>query len=220
MTYSIPYSDPTKPAIAVSTATVDASTSIYLVGKNYIGYGELIATNFLHLLENFANTSAPPNPIEGQIWYDTSDVSSKKLKVNTGLSNIWENVGLKSRNSLEIITGSSSPSATVELTVSGFKSYSLHSIQTNFPARIRLYITDEARQSDKSRNQSTQPEQNIGLVSEVVTTSESLTKILCPSVVGMNNDTPINSNIYMLITNNDSSARVIEVTMTILQLEQ
>jgi microcystin-dependent protein len=60
------------------------------VGKNYAGYGPIIANNFLHLLENFANNSAPDNPIEGQLWYDnTSGVNL--LKVFDGA--IWTSAG-------------------------------------------------------------------------------------------------------------------------------
>ena len=49
--------------------TVD--TSLSLVGRGYPNYGQKIAENFLHLLENFANTTAPINPTEGQLWYQT-----------------------------------------------------------------------------------------------------------------------------------------------------
>ena len=53
------------------------STDLRFVGKNYAGYGEVQNENFLHLLENFANTTPPPKVINGQIWYDTAN---KKLK--------------------------------------------------------------------------------------------------------------------------------------------
>lgn len=62
--------------------TVD--TSLSLVGRNYPNYGQAVAENFLHLLENFASQLQPQNPIEGQLWYDTSDPSEKKLKVFDG----------------------------------------------------------------------------------------------------------------------------------------
>ena len=51
-------------------ATLNNDSSITLVGRNYIGYGEAQNENFLFLLENFAHTTAPPKPIAGQIWFD------------------------------------------------------------------------------------------------------------------------------------------------------
>lgn len=48
------------------------STSLKLPGRGIPNYGELIAENFVHILENFAGPSQPLNPVVGQIWYDTS----------------------------------------------------------------------------------------------------------------------------------------------------
>lgn len=56
----------------VQDASLDITTDLVFVGKNYAGYGEWQNENFLRLLENFANTSAPQKPLEGQIWYNTS----------------------------------------------------------------------------------------------------------------------------------------------------
>lgn len=55
----------------IEDATLDVSTSIGLVGRNYTGYGEIQNENFIFLLENFAGPSAPTKPIKGQTWYDT-----------------------------------------------------------------------------------------------------------------------------------------------------
>ena len=66
---------------SVADGTIDTTTDLRLVGKNYAGYGELQNENFVHLLENFANTTAPPKAITGQIWFDTS---IKKLKFYDG----------------------------------------------------------------------------------------------------------------------------------------
>lgn len=58
-----------------------SSTDITLVGRNYKGFGEYINENFVAMLENFAATSAPANPLEGQLWYDTQE---QRLKIYNG----------------------------------------------------------------------------------------------------------------------------------------
>ena len=67
--------------VSVEDGTIDTTTDLRFVGKNYAGYGEVQNENFLHLLENFANTTAPPKVITGQIWFDTAN---KKLKFYDG----------------------------------------------------------------------------------------------------------------------------------------
>jgi len=64
------------------------STNLTLVGKNYKGYGEFFNENFIKLLENFANTAAPSNPLTGQLWWDTSD---QRVKVYDG--EVWKASG-------------------------------------------------------------------------------------------------------------------------------
>jgi hypothetical protein len=82
--YTIPFSDTNKTPITINTGTINYTTSIGLVGKNAPGYGQVMAEDFLHILENFADDTSPSNPIEGQLWYDTSDTASKVLKVWDG----------------------------------------------------------------------------------------------------------------------------------------
>jgi hypothetical protein len=66
---------------SVADGTIDTTTDLRLVGKNYAGYGEVQNENFVHLLENFANNTAPPKAITGQVWFDTQ---LKKLKFYDG----------------------------------------------------------------------------------------------------------------------------------------
>lgn len=98
--YKISFTDPAKDAggyfITVQEGTVNVvDTSLTLVGRNYPGYGSAIATDLVHLLENFASSSPPNNPIEGQLWFDTTDPNAKKLKINDGTANAatWYPVG-------------------------------------------------------------------------------------------------------------------------------
>lgn len=65
----------------VEDGTIDQSTTIKLVGKNYAGYGEIQNENFVHLMENFSSANSPANPLSGQIWFDSA---SKKLKFYDG----------------------------------------------------------------------------------------------------------------------------------------
>ena len=48
------------------------STSIALPGRLYPGYGQVIDTDLVHVLENFAYTSPPANPLQGQLWFNTN----------------------------------------------------------------------------------------------------------------------------------------------------
>lgn len=97
MPYTISFSDPSKldkitvPDMPPGINTVD--TSLSLVGKGYPNYGLKIAENFVRLLENFASPLPPENPIEGQLWYDTSDPYNKVLKIMDGTATAtrWPN---------------------------------------------------------------------------------------------------------------------------------
>lgn len=71
MAYVINRSDGTA-FTTLQDSTIDTTSSLTLVGRNYIGYGEIQNENFLFLLENFANTTAPAKPISGQLWFDTN----------------------------------------------------------------------------------------------------------------------------------------------------
>ena len=83
MPYTIDFSQSSKTAIVVNDGTIDTSTSLGLIGKNYTRFGETLNENLLHLLENFANTNAPSNPTEGMLWYDTTN-SQLKIYDNGG----------------------------------------------------------------------------------------------------------------------------------------
>jgi len=68
--------------VNLADGQIDSTSSdLSLIGRGYTGFGEAVNENFVKILENFANASAPANPLAGQIWWDTS---VSRLKVYTG----------------------------------------------------------------------------------------------------------------------------------------
>ena len=87
MAYTINLTDGTVFA-TISDGTINTSSSMILVGKNYAGYGEFLDENFIHLLESGSNTTAPASPLTGQLWWDKTNTL---LKVYTGTA--FKNIG-------------------------------------------------------------------------------------------------------------------------------
>jgi len=75
--------------VTLADGTIDtATTDLTLFGKGYAGFGEKLNENFVKTLENFNNTTAPVNKIQGQLWFDQTN---KQINVYTGAK--WKPVG-------------------------------------------------------------------------------------------------------------------------------
>ena len=75
--------------VTLPDGTIDTTTTdLALFGKSYAGFGEKLNENVVKLLENFNNTSAPNNKIQGQLWYDQTN---NQINVYTGTK--WKPVG-------------------------------------------------------------------------------------------------------------------------------
>jgi hypothetical protein len=87
----------------LADGVVDTSnTSISLVGKNSVNFGEAQNNDFVHMLEHFANSTEPFNPLTGQLWYNTANNALSVYSVGT-----WE--------PLAVVTYSSSAPASARL---------------------------------------------------------------------------------------------------------
>jgi hypothetical protein len=92
--------------ITLADGVVDqqASSSLYLIGKDVTSYGTIQNDNFLWLLENFAGTVEPVNKVQGQIWFDKNSTVLKPKIYDGGE---WRTFGLTTAGA------SSSTNATV-----------------------------------------------------------------------------------------------------------
>ena len=77
---------------SVLEGTVNNQTSLSLVGQNYKNYGELIAENFVHILENFARDIAPTNPTVGQLWYKPENGQLYILDQDANAKTKWKSL--------------------------------------------------------------------------------------------------------------------------------
>ena len=94
MPYIVNFTDKeNKSPITVFDNTSSTDTSLTFPGRNVTGYGQIIAENFLSLLENFASTNQPINPVEGQLWYDSTG-GTQTLK-------IWDNTAWKAASGIQ-----------------------------------------------------------------------------------------------------------------------
>ena len=92
MPYTVNFTDrENKTPVTVFDNTSNADTSINFPGRNVTGYGQIIAENFLHLLENFASGTAPASPVEGQLWYNSLE----------GILQIWDNTQWKAASNIQ-----------------------------------------------------------------------------------------------------------------------
>jgi hypothetical protein len=100
MAYTIVKSDGTVLTTIADGTINTTSTSVGLPGRNFAGYGQTLDTNFVHQLENFADTTPPANPLTGQLWYNTN-ANTLYVCPTDGLANAnaWVSLAVSSANS-------------------------------------------------------------------------------------------------------------------------
>lgn len=83
MAITVNFTNGANGSLTVENNVLDTSQiSLTLIGKNASNYSQAINENFLHLLENFADADPPLNlPVEGRLWFDTSNEDAPRLRV-------------------------------------------------------------------------------------------------------------------------------------------
>ena len=139
---------------------------------------------------------------------------------SSGIATVTASGGsLQNRTTVSASTGSIADNAVGLVTVTGFKSYALMKVGLSTAGWIRIYTDSESRTADSSRSVGEDPAAGSGVIAEVVTTGISTEQKISPFTMGGNMDDPVDTTIYMAITNLSGSTQSINANLTILQLE-
>jgi len=127
--------------------------------------------------------------------------------------------GLASRTTPSVTTNPTTVAdqATTDLSITnGFPTYALLKIQTNVEAWVRIYTDTTSRTADASRLITDDPAPDAGVIAEAITSSGNLTIKMSPGVIGW---LETGSAIPIAVTNLSGTASVLEVTLTVVELE-
>ena len=128
---------------------------------------------------------------------------------------------IASRTTKSATTASLNAAASGDLDITNaFKGYHLLKIAINHPAWVRLYTSSVTRGNDASRTEGTDPTPGSGVIAEVLTTTAGASTFnMSPGVFGWSDEGTPSTTVYAKVTNKDSSARAITVTLTLIQAE-
>ena len=145
--------------------------------------------------------------------------NSAKFLTTDGSSLSWATVSsVSSRTTRSSTTASLADNAAGNITINGFKSYMLLSIQTSAAAWVTVYATSAARSADAGRTITTDPTPGSGVLAEIITTG-SQTQLFSPAVLGFSDETSPSTDIQVKVVNRSGSTTTITVTIKLVQLE-
>jgi hypothetical protein len=162
-----------------------------------------------------------PGGTIGQVLAKNSNIDYDVVWVDAaeGTGGGGGGTGLTARTAVASTPVALIPNAFGNTEAVGFKTYVLSKVTTNFPSWVRIYSDATSRANDSTRAEGNDPTPGSGVIAEIITSPGALTQLITPGVVGFNNDTITSSTVYLTVTNKDSIARSITVTLTLLQLE-
>ena len=102
----------------------------------------------------------------------------------------------------------------------GRKSYVLQKVGVSSASRVVLYTDQNSMAADAGRSATTDPLPGSGVIAEINTNTTGVsTFLMSPGLIGWNNDSTPSDNIWVSVTNNETSTANITVSLTIVQLE-
>jgi len=159
---------------------------------------------------------------DGLLWITDEENTNDEPGVGTA----WEEAGvgggggsLPTRTSA-VYTTASLPNGNSETgTISLATAYRLFKIETDEPARVRVYATAAQQTADLSRPIGVDPTGDHGLIFEFVTTDELLSAVLSPFVDGASMEAMTSADIPITVTNRSGAADTIQVTFIYIATE-
>lgn len=130
----------------------------------------------------------------------------------------WINSDVSRRRTIAITQPSATDGSAYNLSMSGApNTYALLKIETSHAAWVTLYTDTTSRTNDSGRNENTDPTPGDGVIAEVITNG-SLAQKLTPAPFGYS-DTQ-NNTIYIKAVNKSGSTVNLQVTVTVVALEE
>ena len=162
----------------VNNGTTASVGGITLIGKNFTGYGAIIAEDFVKLLENNANSTAPTGPLEGQLWWDTTNQSLKVYNSSTQWHPMTVHVGATyphtaTKGALWFNTTTGQLNVNADGTVSGYQQLATAS-ETSSAQVVTLTASQVDDDATKSNGYSATD--SIEVIAQVLTAGDGTTK--------------------------------------------
>lgn len=162
----------------------------------------------------------------GYVLPTASNTTLGGIKIGTGLA-IDENglvtvsagggTPLQARATISKTTSPVLPDGREELVFeNGYKTYMLLKLFSSSDAWIRIYTDLDSMINDRYRSEGNDPIPGTGVIADVRTSSKV---VFTPVPTGFNDDSPVNNNIYVSVTNRDIQPRSIQVSLVVLRLE-
>lgn len=146
-----------------------------------------------------------------QHFMDLADATDAALSV------VQSSSGFSARDTDTVSTASLADGATGNVTLTLKPGYRVLKVETNVPARVRVYDSAAHRTSDASRPVGTDPSGVHGVVLDLVTTASTLAFWLSPVVDGYTADA--SDTVPLAVTNLSGAASVVTVTVTWIRSE-
>lgn len=99
MSTKVQFTNRSKPAIYITDYEYNYQTPLAMYGRHVINYDAVTWSNLLHKLENWSNSSAPENALEGQLWWDNRN---GQLMINIGKDMSTPSWRYVTKNSIDI----------------------------------------------------------------------------------------------------------------------